>query len=99
MEIRVGTTDDIPEGGAKVVDAHGKQIAVFNVKGEFHAISNVCPHRGGPLGEGYLTDNIVSCPLHDWQFDVTTGKCAMSPAIGVPTFKVEVRGEEVILIL
>jgi len=99
MEIKAGTTDDIAEGSAKIIKAGEKEIAVFNSKGEFYAVGNSCPHRGGPLGEGYLNGDIVSCPLHDWQFDIRTGKCQMSPMICVPTYKVEVRGEEVFVIV
>ncbi|MBI4016108.1 MAG: nitrite reductase small subunit NirD [Candidatus Aenigmarchaeota archaeon] len=99
MEVRVGTTDEICEGSSKVVKVGDKEVAVFNSKGEFYGIGNTCPHRGGPLGEGYLTDDVVSCPLHDWKFDIRTGKCQMSSLICVPTYKVEVRGDEVFVIL
>jgi nitrite reductase/ring-hydroxylating ferredoxin subunit len=51
------------------------EVAVFNVGGEFYAIDNSCPHRGGPLGEGELEDCIVTCPWHEFRFDVRTGKC------------------------
>ena len=48
-------------------------VALFNVDGRFHAVSNRCPHRGGPLGQGFVDGAEVSCPWHNWTFDVTTG--------------------------
>jgi len=97
-EIIVGTIEDIPEGSAKMVTAGDREIAVFNVEGEFFAISNTCPHRGGPLSEGSVDGCVVSCPLHNWQFNVQTGQCLISSNIKVPTYKVEVRDDQIILI-
>jgi len=53
------------------------------------------PHRGGPLGEGDLKGQIVTCPWHGWQYDVTTGKLATNPAVGVENYPVEVRGDDI----
>jgi len=52
--------DDLPPGRAAEVVVNGQTIAVFNVKGSFHALSGRCPHRGGPLGEGFLDGSQVS---------------------------------------
>ncbi len=51
--------------------------------------------KPGPLGEGELEGNVVTCPWHGWQYDVTTGKVVMSPSLGVDTYPVEVRGDEI----
>ena len=48
----------------------GKVIALANVGGKLYAINNVCLHRGGPLGEGELGGQVVTCPWHGWQYDV-----------------------------
>ena len=96
-EICVGTIDDIPEGQSKIIQTGGKDIAIFNISGDFFAITNACPHQGGPLGEGFLKDCIVTCPLHNYSFDVTSGQCTINPAMKVQTFDIEVRGEEIIL--
>ena len=56
-----------PEG----VCRRGRVIALFNVDGTFYALDGVCPHQGGPLGQGTLEGCIVTCPWHGWQFDVT----------------------------
>lgn len=98
-EIIVGDVDDIPEGCSKVVRAGAREIAVFNKDGEFFAMDNVCPHRGAPLNDGRLNGKTISCPLHDWEFDITTGESSISPSIKLNTYGVEVRGNEVILLV
>jgi nitrite reductase (NADH) small subunit len=70
-------------------------IALANVGGQFHALSNSCLHRGGPLGQGSLQGNLVSCPWHGWTFDVTSGKVSGSQSAGVECYPVEQRGEDV----
>src|SRR3989338_3465784 len=92
----VCSIDDIPEGGSKVVDLGGKEIALFNINGEIHAINNACPHRQGPLGEGELHGNVVTCPFHRWQFDVTNGQSVFPPGQQVACYKVEIRGDKVL---
>ena len=81
--VRVAGVADVPPGEGRVVDADGRQLAVFNVDGAFHAIDNTCPHRGGPLGEGDLEGTVVSCPWHAWRWDVTTGANVNNPVLRV----------------
>jgi nitrite reductase (NADH) small subunit len=78
---RVASINDIPSGKGTVVEIDGKQIALFNVHGVFHAINNTCSHRGGPLGEGTLHGTTVTCPWHGTQFNVTNGQVLSPPAI------------------
>ena len=66
--------DSLPPGSAAEILADGKILAVFNVDGTFHVIDGICPHAGGPLGKGMLRGNIVTCPWHGWQFNVSTGQ-------------------------
>jgi nitrite reductase/ring-hydroxylating ferredoxin subunit len=93
--VRVAAVGEIPVGAIRSVEAGGKAIALANVGGEFHAIDNTCLHRGGPLGDGALEGNVVTCPWHGWQFDTSTGKMVQSPAMGVACYAVEVRGGDV----
>ena len=69
----VANCGDIPEGGGRPYKINGKSIAIFRVKDRFYAINNICPHQGASLGKGKLKGYIVSCPLHDQQFDVRSG--------------------------
>jgi len=68
---------------------------LFNVDGIFYALDGVCPHQGGPLGDGDLAGCIVTCPWHGWQFDVTNGKSVQNPAAGVDCYPAEVRGGDI----
>ena len=92
---RVAAVDDIPSGGAKVIEVNGRELAVFNVSGTFYAIYNVCPHQGGPLGEGTLKGHVVSCPWHDLAFDVRTGLASDGGGNCVGSYEVKVRESEV----
>ena len=92
---RVATTTELLPGQCKVVVAEGRQIALFNVEGSFHALDNTCLHRGGPLGEGHLEGQIVTCPWHAWTYDVTTGICPANPNISVKTYPVKIEGSDI----
>ena len=95
--VKVATKSDIPPGTSKVVEVGGKTIAVFNCDGAFYAIENTCRHRGGPLGEGSLAGNTVTCPWHGWEYDVASGACQTDPSITVQAFSVTVEGDDVLV--
>lgn len=88
MRVRVAGTGEIPAGQGRVVDAEGHSVAVFNMDGQYYAIDNTCPHRGGPLGEGDLDGPVVSCPWHAWRWDVRTGANVNNPAVTVACYPV-----------
>ena len=52
--VRVAAVDEVKSGEGKQIQAAGKDIALFNINGEYHAVAGTCTHRGGPLGEGVL---------------------------------------------
>lgn len=95
--VKVATVSELKPGEGKVVEVNGEQVALFNVDGEFFAISNTCAHRGGPLGEGYLEGDIVTCPWHGWRFNVKTGNNAIMPNVKVPSYQVKVEGNDVLV--
>ena len=95
--VKVAQVADLKPGECKTVNANGRDLALFNVDGKFHAIDNTCLHRGGPLGEGVLEGSVVTCPWHGWKFDVTSGACKMNPAKQVDSFKIEVQGGDVMV--
>ena len=78
--LKAALADEIPAGHVKLVELNGKEIAIFNVDGSFHAIDNMCSHVGGPLSEGMLSGCEVTCPWHGAVFDVTTGEALGPPA-------------------
>jgi nitrite reductase/ring-hydroxylating ferredoxin subunit len=95
--VKVASTTDVAPGTAKCIEAGGKQIALFNVDGAFHAIDNLCLHRGGPLAEGEIEGTFVTCPWHGWQYDVTTGQNVLDDDEGVARYEVKVEGTDVLV--
>ncbi len=94
---RIANTSDLPAGGAVVVEVGGRTIAVFNVNGEIFALDNICMHRGGPLGEGFVDQKnlTVQCPWHGWIYSLATGASPIDSMAKVEKFEVRVEGEEV----
>lgn len=86
---------DLPPGHAAEVEVGGQAVALFNVGGEFFALAGRCPHRGGPLGQGFLDGTQVSCPWHNYTFDVATGENVVSADLKVPRFDVRVEAGQV----
>ena len=86
---------DIAPGQIREIQLDAVTIALANVGGQFHALSNTCLHRGGPLGQGSLQGHLVTFPWHGWTFDVTSGKVSGSQSTGVDRYPVELRGENV----
>lgn len=78
--VRVAETTDIPPGAIKLVDVRGERIGVANVGGDFHAFSDECTHDGGPLSDGDLEGEVVTCPWHFSRFNIRTGEIVESPA-------------------
>lgn len=87
--------DALDEGRIMEIIVGGTAIAVAKVGGEHFALSNTCPHAGGPLGEGNLDGHVVACPYHGWQFDVRDGSCLTVVGKKVKRFDVKVVGDAV----
>lgn len=91
----IGTTAEIAPGQRKIVEVGGISIGVFNVGGVYYALRNRCPHQGAPLCQGSLKGTalpslpgeyvwaregeILRCPWHGWEFDVTNGRSICNP--------------------
>ena len=95
--VKATNTNDLKPGENKVVNVDGTDVALFNVDGEFFAISNTCLHRGGPLGEGFLEGDVVSCPWHGWRYNVKTGQNVMLPTAKVASYAVKIEGDDVLV--
>jgi nitrite reductase/ring-hydroxylating ferredoxin subunit len=93
---KVASTDDLAPGDGSVVEVNGVEIALYNVDGAFYALSNTCVHQGGPLGEGFIEGETVTCPWHGWQYNVKTGVSVMSDQIRVACYEVKVEGSDVL---
>jgi nitrite reductase/ring-hydroxylating ferredoxin subunit len=97
--IRVAATTDVQPGHGIVAEVNGKTLAVFNVNGTYHVVDNTCVHRGGPIGEGELEGEVVTCPWHGWQFNVTTGGCVNNPSAKLERYQVKIDGPDVKVLL
>ncbi|TBL79350.1 Rieske (2Fe-2S) protein [Paenibacillus thalictri] len=91
----IGKASDLPPGERTIVTAENRSIGVFNVNGTYYALRNSCPHQGAPLCKGHVTgmtlaappgqyrygrqDEILRCPWHGWEFDLTSGKSIYDP--------------------
>ncbi|MGA7155658.1 MAG: Rieske (2Fe-2S) protein [Acidobacteriaceae bacterium] len=90
-------TDTVMEAEARAADGRCTPICLANVGGRLSAIGNICPHRLGPLGGGWVEDGKVLCPWHAWAFDVTTGEAAAPEEGKVEVFAVKVEGGDVLV--
>ncbi len=94
--IKVAVTSDVPPGQAIVFEAEGQRIALFNVSGNYYALDDTCPHAGGPLSEGRVEGDQVTCPLHGASFNLRTGEVLTPPAFeDVKTYKVVIEGDDI----
>lgn len=78
--VRVGTRDDFPEGEMRRVDARGLPVVIVRHNGLLHAMGAVCSHAGGPLDEGKLDGDVVTCPWHQSRFSFADGHVVGGPA-------------------
>ena len=80
--IEVGTLDDIPKLGARVIERQEGNIAIFRTaEDDLFALLDECPHKGGPLSQGIVHGKKVACPLHDWKINLDSGE-AVAPDEG-----------------
>ncbi len=77
-------------------NAQGVALCVANIDGKLTALDNLCPHRGGPLSEGWIEGNAVVCPWHAWAFDAGTGDCAEEHS-RVPVYPLKREGGDVLV--
>lgn len=96
--IEIGGVDDIPLQGARVVKTPLGDIAVFRTAaGRVYAIDDRCPHRGGPLSQGIVHDDFVTCPLHNWVINLATGKAEGADSGCVATFPIRIQDGRLLL--
>jgi nitrite reductase (NADH) small subunit len=89
--LEIGTIDAIPLRGARCVNSPAGRIAVFRTHDDqVFALENRCAHKGGPLAEGIVHGASVTCPLHNWVFDLGTGRAQGADEGQVRTFAVQV---------
>lgn len=99
--------EDLQPGAVRIAEAEKRSIGIFNIRGHFYALRNTCPHKGAPLCRGIITGLVVSdeplqmkmtrdgeivrCPWHGWEFDITSGRSVYNPhRMRVKTYDVAV---------
>ncbi len=110
----IAPASELPVGARKIVEIGGRTIGVFNINGTYYALRNLCPHQAAPLCRGHVTGTtlpsqpgeykwdrdgeILRCPWHGWEFDITTGRSVFNPhKLRVKTYEVTVeRGGELV---
>jgi nitrite reductase (NADH) small subunit len=106
----VARESDIDDGERLIVDIKGRDVAIFNIDGEYYAYINWCAHQSGPCCEGRRTGTtdasfdretleqtltysregeILNCPWHGWEYDITTGECLSRSGVRLPSFPVQ----------
>ncbi len=89
---RITRAENIPLREGRAVRLGEEEIAIFNLGEKFLAVSNTCPHRGGPLADGIVSGDSVVCPLHAWKVCLASGdvKRPQDQDACVQTFPVKV---------
>jgi nitrite reductase/ring-hydroxylating ferredoxin subunit/DMSO/TMAO reductase YedYZ heme-binding membrane subunit len=87
----VGPWAEIPDDRARIVSAGEERIAVFRYDGKVSAVSNLCAHQNGPLGEGAVKDGCITCPWHGYQYDPANGRSPPPFTEKIATFRTRIR--------
>ena len=94
--LSIAKTNDLAPGESKLIEVEGHRIALFNVEGDFLAVSETCAHRAGPLSEGTVREGTIICPWHGAKYDLRTGEVLRGPAReGIDCYVVRVEGDEI----
>jgi len=93
--VKVAQLSQLPADSVSEATVGAEAYAICNVGGRVPALGGVCPHRGGPLGQGALHGNRVVCPWHAWEWDCQTGANDFDPTKKVATYAVQVDGDDV----
>ncbi len=93
----IGPVENFPVNRGVCVELEGKRIAVFNTTGQFYAIDDICPHRGGAFSQGSLNGFVVNCPLHGAEADVRTGVCGPPSPAAVTVYDVSCDGKQLFI--
>ena len=93
--VTVGNIADFVTGQGKMVVVNGRHVALFRLGDAFHAIDNLCLHRGGPLCDGQIDNDVVTCPWHAWRFKLCDGTWCDNPKLKIGSYPVRVEGDEI----
>jgi nitrite reductase/ring-hydroxylating ferredoxin subunit len=92
---RLCRVEELRAGAGRFVAVGDRELAVFLVAGRVHVLDNACPHMGGNLSAGQVHRGVLECPLHHWQFVLSSGRCPDAADVAVRRYRCEVRDGEV----
>jgi nitrite reductase (NADH) small subunit len=95
--VKVATLAEVPENSVIEVSVGNDCYAICNAAGSISALSGVCLHQGGPLGQGNVEDGRLICPWHAWEYDCRTGANIDDPSTSVPVYPVKVEGSDILI--
>ncbi len=95
---RAARTGEVVPGEVTAVEVAGEKVALYNIEGVFFATCNVCSHAEAYLDDGWLDDDVVTCPVHGAEFSVRTGEALTLPATKpIATYPVRIEGDEILV--
>jgi nitrite reductase (NADH) small subunit len=95
--IKAASVDELRPGELLEIEMNDNLYAICNIAGEIRAVHGICPHHGGPLGQGALEGSLLSWPWHAWQFDTATGACVFNDELRIPTYSVRVEEGQIMV--
>ena len=95
--VKVGVLSMLPPESVMEAVVGENSYAICNVGGEVHALEGICPHAGGPLGQGNLAGDALMCPWHAYEFDARTGENLDNPLMRVAKVPVRVEGDDILI--
>lgn len=94
----IAALDDIPVQGARLIRTHHGCVAIFRTSDDkVFALDDRCPHKGGPLSEGIVAGHTITCPLHNWVFDLNTGIAQGADEGSVRTHSIRVHAGRILI--
>ena len=95
--VKIGSISALPPGSVTEVWVGGEPYAICNAAGQLYALDGLCPHAGGPLGQGALHGTTLVCPWHAWEYDCRTGINEYDPDVRLAKFRVIVEDDHILL--
>lgn len=95
--VSTGPSEKLGEGEPLKVKVEDKQVILIKVDGVIYAMLNRCPHLGCFMHKGELSGHLLTCPCHDWVFDIRTGQFTVAPEITIPIFVTKVEDGEILI--
>jgi len=95
--VKVGSLSKLPPGSVMEAQVGDGTYAICNVEVELHALDGICPHAGGPLGQGALHGATLVCPWHAWEYDCRSGANEMDDGLVVAKVPVKIQGDDILI--